>query len=287
MSPLRKKMVDDMTVRGLSEKTIRVYVRGVVGLSSHYDRSPDRIEAQEVQEYLLFLHRERKLTWSTCNSYRHGIRFFYHITMGLPEPHFYIPGAKQPSKLPEILNHEEIVRLFQAALTPKHRAVLMTAYAAGLRCSELTRLRITDIDSGRMLIRVEQGKGSKDRYVPLSPRLLQELRVYWTLVRPEVWLFPGQRADGSLNPETPKFFYRDAKAAAGITKTGGIHSLRHAYATDLLLAGVGLHDIQRRMGHKSINSTMRYLRLAHGGAQSTPSPLDLLELPGPPEPDTD
>lgn len=281
MTPLRMKMVDDMTVRGLAESTIRVYVKAVIGLVRHYDRSPDRIEPREVQDYLLYLYRERGLTWTTCNCYRQGIRFFYRITLGLPEPHFYIPGAKQPFRLPEILNREEIVRLFQVATKPKHRALLMTAYGAGLRRSELTRLRLSDIDSVRMLIRVDQGKRNKDRYVPLSPRLLEELRSYWILVRPPDWLFPGQRADGSMNPESPKIIYGQAKKKAGIEKYGGIHVLRHAYATDLLEAGVDLHDIQRRLGHASISSTMRYLHLAHGGNQKTPSPLDLLEFPEP------
>ena len=162
MTPLRQRMIDDMTVRGLAENTIKSYLGAVTGLARHYRRSPDCLDAREVQDYLIFLHEKRGLTWTSCNAARHGIRFLYRITLRLPDPHLYVPGAKQPSKLPEILNREELVRLFTVASNPKHRALLMTAYAAGLRASELTRLRIADIDSGRMALRVDQGKGNKD-----------------------------------------------------------------------------------------------------------------------------
>ena len=164
MTPLRKRMIKDMTVRGLAENTRKSYLNSVSGLARHYGRSPERISAQEVQDYLIFLHDERGLTWQSCNCARHGISFFYRITLGLPEQHFYVPGAKTPSILPELLNHDELVRLFSVTTNRKHRAVLMTAYAAGLRASELGRLRIRDIDSQRMCLRVDQGKGNKDRY---------------------------------------------------------------------------------------------------------------------------
>ena len=281
MTPLRKKMVDDMTVRGLAENTIKSYILAVTGLARHYGRSPDRIEPREVQDYLLHLRRERGLTWGSCNSYRHAIRFFFRITLGIPDPHFYVPGAKQPKRLPEILNREEIVRLLSLTVNRKHRALLMTAYAAGLRCSELINLQAADIDSGRMIIRVDQGKGNKDRYVPLSPRLLEELRNYWRRTRPEGWMFPSQIAGRPMTRRGVYHAYQAARERAGIEKGGGIHSLRHAYATDLLEAGVDLHDIQRRMGHTSIRTTMRYLHLAQGKNQETPSPLDLLEFPEP------
>ena len=230
MTPLRQRMIDDMTVRGLSENTIKSYLSSVNGLARHYRRSPDRIEAREVQDYLLFLHNERGLGWGSCNTVRHGLRFFFRITLGLPDPHLYVPGAKQPSKLPEILNHDEIVRLFTVATIPKHRAVLMTAYAAGLRASELTRLRVADIDSGRMALRVDQGKGSKDRYVPLSPRLLAQPRAYWRRKRPAPWLFPSPVADRPLSRHGPAHIYALAKERAGIDKAGGIHTLRHYIA---------------------------------------------------------
>ena len=279
MTPLRQRMLNDMTVRGLAENTKKSYLSSVTGLARHYRRSPDRVSAQEVQDYLIHLHEHRGLAWQSCNCVRHGIRFFYRITLGLPEPHFYLPGAKTPSTLPEILNHEELLRLFTVTTNPKHRTLLMTAYAAGLRCSELTRLRVSDIDSGRMLLRVDQGKGNKDRYVPLSPRLLEQLRAYWRRTRPPHWLFPSPIAGRPLSRHSPWDIYHRAKQKAGIEKSGGIHTLRHCYATGLLEAGVELPVIQRRLGHTSIRSTLRYLHLAQDKTSATPSPLDLLEFP--------
>ena len=164
MTPLRQRMINDMTVRGLANSTMASYLRSVTRLARHYRRSPDQISAPEVQAYLLFLHQHHGLCWTTCNTIRHGVRFFYRITLGLPDPHFYVPGAKVPSTLPQILNHDELVRLFTVTTNLKHRTVLMTAYAAGLRASELGRLQVSDIDSARMCLRVNQGKGSKDRY---------------------------------------------------------------------------------------------------------------------------
>ena len=210
---------------------------------------------------------------------RHGVRFLYRITLGVPDPHFFLPGAKTPSTLPEILNHEELVRLFTVTTNPKHRAVLMTAYAAGLRASEIGRLRDSDIDSKRMCLRVDQGKGSKDRYVPLSPRLLEQLREYWRRKRPEPWLFPNELLARPLSRHGTGHIYNRAKEKAGIRKAGGIHTLRHAYATGLLEAGVELPVIQRRLGRNSIRSTMRYLHLANDNTAGTASPQDLLEFP--------
>ncbi len=279
MTPLRQRMLNDMTVRGLAENTKKSYLSSVTGLARHYRRSPDRVSGLEVQDYLIHLHEQRGLTWKSCNCARHGIRFFYRITLGLPEPHFYLPGAKTPSTLPEILNHEELLRLFTVTTNPKHRALLMTACAAGLRSSELTRLRVSDIDSGRMLLRVDQGKGNKDRYVPLSPRLLEQLRGYWRRKRPPQWLFPSPIAGRPLSRHGPAHIYGLAKKKAGIEKSGGIHTLRHCYATGLLEAGVELPVIQRRLGHRSIRSTLRYLHLAQDKTSATPSPLDLLEFP--------
>jgi len=279
MTPLRQRMLNDMTVRGLAENTKKSYLSSVTGLARHYRRSPDQVSAQEVQDYLIHLHEHRGLAWQSCNCVRHGIRFFYRITLGLPEPHFYLPGAKTPSTLPEILNHEELLRLFTVTTNPKHRTLLMTAYAAGLRSSELTRLRVSDIDSGRMLLRVDQGKGNKDRYVPLSPRLLEQLRAYWRRTRPPHWLFPSHIAGRPLSRHSPWDIYHRAKQKAGIEKSGGIHTLRHCYATGLLEAGVELPVIQRRLGHRSIRSTLRYLHLAQDKTSATPSPLDLLEFP--------
>jgi site-specific recombinase XerD len=272
-------MIHDLSIRGLAEDTHKSYLQAVIGLTRHYGRSPDELSAQDVQRYLLSLHQKRGLSWSSCNTVRHGLRFFYRITLGWPEPHFYLPGAKEPSKLPEVLSHEELVRLFTVTTNDKHRALLMTTYAAGLRASEVTRLKNTDIDSQRMCLRVEQGKGSKDRYLPLSERLLVQLRVYWRRRRPALWLFPGHPTDRPMSRHSASSIYRGAKAKAGITKRGGIHTLRHCFATDLLEAGTDLAILQRLMGHGSIRSTMRYLHIARSKTSATTSPLELLEFP--------
>ena len=227
MTPLRQRMINDMTVRGLANSTMASYLRSVTRLARHYRRSPDQISAPEVQAYLLFLHQHHGLCWTTCNTIRHGVRFFYRITLGLPDPHFYVPGAKVPSTLPQVLNHDELVRLFTVTTNIKHRAVLMTAYAAGLRASELGRLQVCDTDSARMCLRVDQGKGSKDRYVSLSPRLLEHLREYWRRDRPRHWLFPTRPTDRPMSRQTPARIYQAAKDKARIRKAGGIHTLRH------------------------------------------------------------
>ena len=216
MTPLRQRMINDMSVRGLANSTMAAYLRSVTGLARHYRRSPELISAPEVQDYLLFLHQQRGLSWPTCNTVRHGVRFFFRITLGVPDPHLYLPGAKEPSTLPQILNHDELVRLFTVTTDLRHRAVLMTAYAAGLRASELGRLQVTDIDSARMCLRVEQGKGNKDRYVPLSPRLLEQLREYWRRDRPEHWLFPTRPLDRPMSRQTPTRIYQAAKDKARI-----------------------------------------------------------------------
>ena len=281
MTPLRQRMIHDLTIRGLAENTQKSYLQAVTGLARHYQRSPDQLSAQDVQSYLVWLHQERGLSWKTCNTTRHGLRFFYRITLDWPEPHFYLPGAKEPSKLPEVLSHEELVRLFTVTTNRKQRALLMTTYAAGLRASEVTHLKITDIDGQRMCIRVEQGKGAKDRYLPLSPRLLVQLREYWRRCRTPLWLFPGHPSDRPMSRHGASHIYHTAKAKAGITKSGGIHTLRHCFATDLLEAGTELPVLQRLMGHSSIRSTMRYLHIAQGQTTATTSPLELLEFPTP------
>ena len=281
MSELRTRMIDDMTLRGMAAKTQDGYVRAVAGLAIDYHRSPDRITDREVQAYLLHLMRERELSWSSCNVAVHGLRFFYHKTLGWEKTTFHIPGPRKPSKLPEILSREEVARLLAHTSLPRHRVVLMIAYAAGLRVGEVVRLRVQDIDSDRMTIRVEQGKGAQDRYTLLSPRLLEELRSYWRLECPHPWLFPMRGAPRPMNYGTAERFYTAAKQRAGITKAGNIHALRHAFATHLLEAGTDLHTIQRLLGHHHISSTMRYLHLARQNVTDRTSPLDLLDLPEP------
>ena len=281
MTPLRQRMINDLTVRGLAENTQQSYLQAVTGLAKYYRRSPDQLSPQEIQHYLIYLSQERHLSWASCNIIRHGLRFFYCITLGWSAIYLYLPCAKEPSTLPEILSQEEIKRLLTVTTNRKQRTLLMTTYAAGLRASEVTHLKVTDIDSQRQCIRVEQGKGHKDRYVPLSPQLLAQLRDYWRRYRPLLWLFPGPWSERPMSRTGATHIYRVAKAKAGIQKHGGIHTLRHCFATHLLEAGTELVVIQRLLGHTSIRSTMRYLHIAQETTAATRSPLDLLSFPTP------
>ncbi len=276
-------MIDSMVVRGMSVKTQDSYVRAVAQLASFYRRSPDQISDDEVQTYLVHLIRTRKLSWSSCNVAVYGLRFFYHQTLRREKTAFHIPGPRKPSRLPEILSREEVARLFAHTSLPRYRALLMTVYSGGLRVSEVVHLQLHHIDSDRMTIRVEQGKGAQDRYTLLSSRLLVELRNYWSLERPSPWLFPQRRSPRPMNSTTAQRAYIAAKKRAGIKKHGSIHSLRHAFATHLLEAGTDLPTIQRLLGHHHISSTMRYLHLAQKNVTERCSPLDLLDLPEPTE----
>jgi len=268
-------MDEDMIVRGLAERTRAAYLWAVTGLAKFYRRSPDQISDAEVQAYLLRLIRERHRSWSTCNLVVHGLRFFYHTTLHRDRTTFRIPTARQPGRLPVLLSRAEVQQVIAHATNQKHRTMMLTAYAAGLRLNEVLHLRVPDIDSARMTIRVEQGKGGKDRYTVLSATLLEVLRAYWQAFRPTTWLFPG-RGDRPLDPSALQRAYGDAKRRAGLTKPGGIHALRHAFATHLLEGGVDVHTIQRLLGHKSIATTTRYWHLTHASLTTQAGRLDLL-----------
>lgn len=276
MGTLRDRMHHDMVVRGLAERTRESYVAAVVGLTKFYRQSPDRLSQREVEAYLVHLAEERKLAWNTRSLITNGLRFFYHTTLGRKQMDFAIPRPKAPAQLPEILSREEVARILSRPTNPKHRVLLMTAYAAGLRVSELVRLRVGDLDSDRMTIRVEQGKGGRDRYTLLSPRLLEQLRAYWRVARPRPWIFPSQRGNQPISISCAQRVYERAKREAGVHKRGGIHALRHAFATHLLESGTDLHAIQRLLGHQHLGTTTRYFHLAQKTLAERPSPLDLL-----------
>jgi len=280
MTELRRRMDEDMIVRGMADRTRETYLWAVTGLARFYRRPPDQISDDEVQAYLLHLIRDRQRSWSTCNIVVHGLRFFYHTTLKRERTTFCIPSPRQPGKLPALLSRDEVQRLIAQASNPKHRTMLMTTYAGGLRLNEVLHLHVHDIDSARMTIRVEQGKGGQDRYTVLSARLLDALRAYWRVARPSEWLFPGKDGAQPLDPSGLQRAYSIAKRRAGITKPGGIHALRHAFATHLLEAGVDLHTIQRLLGHKSITTTTRYWHLTHAALTTQGARLELLaELP--------
>jgi integrase/recombinase XerD len=262
MSTLRTQMTHDMLVRGLAEQAQKSYIRVVTGLAQFTDCRPDQLSDRDVQRYLGHVIEDRHRAWGTCNTIVHGLRFFSHVTRGRPTTTFHIPWARQPAKLPVILSPAEGAQLFAAAPTLRHRTLLQTPYSAGLRVSEVRHLKVTDIDSQRMGLRIEQGKRRKDRYVPLSARFLPDLRTYWRTYRPGPWLSPNHMGTRPLSPVTAHRIFHAAKGRAGIVKPGGIHSLRHAFATHLLEAGTDLYTIQRLLGHTSIRTTRRYFHVA-------------------------
>ena len=278
MTPLRQKMIRELELHRKSPRTIEAYVAAVAQLALHLGRSPDRITVEEIRDYLHYLITERKQAFSSCNQKLAGIRFFYKHVLRRGDFDLRVP-AKRSGRLPAPLSREEIARLLAVAVHPKHRVLLMTAYAAGLRVSELVHLKPQDIHSERMLIRVEQGKGRKDRYTLLSPRLLQELRSYWSLFRPTLWLFPGRDGSRPIDATSAQKVYYAAKERAKITRGHGIHCLRHSFATHLLEAGVNLPTIQRLMGHTSLATTARYLHVTSQHLAGVASPLDLLRAP--------
>jgi site-specific recombinase XerD len=279
MGALRDRMIRDMTVRGFSPRTHESYIRQVVGLARYYRRPPDQLSDDEVQTYLAMLFTERKRAWSTCAQAAHAFRFLYHVTLGRPHTEFRVPAPRQPQRLPEILSRQEVGRLLEACDTPRDRLLLATTYAAGLRVSEVVALKVSDIDADRMTVRVEQGKGRKDRYVPLSPRLLHDLRADGRTVAPPLWVFANRPGTKPIDVTVAQKVYAFAKRRAGLQKHGGIHALRHAYATHLIEAGRDVHYVQHLLGHRHVTTTMRYFHLSQARALATGSPLDLLEPP--------
>jgi site-specific recombinase XerD len=261
----------------LAKGTQKAYLLAVTELSDYYDqRNPATLSKQELLDYLIHLSQERGLAYGTCNGRVHALRFFYQVTLGRTDIELMLPRAKEPSKLPVIWSQQDIRNLLKAAPSQRARVLLKTAYGTGLRVSEAIRLKTSDIDSQRMTVRVEQGKRSKDRYTLLSNDLLLELRAYWATHRCDPWLFPGQGRRGPISRTSAHRLFHEAKAGAGITKPGGIHSLRHAFATHLLEAGTDLYTIQRLLGHNSIQTTMRYFKLSRNHMRNTRSPLDRL-----------
>jgi integrase/recombinase XerD len=279
MTPLRKRMIRELELQRKAPGTVSSYVKDVEELALYYGRSPDKITREEIRSYLHYLMVEKKLSYSSCNHKMVAINFFNREVLGR-KIDLNVPMKKE-GRLPEPISREEVARLIQAAHNRKHRVLMMTAYGAGLRVSELVRLKPLDIYSARMLIRVEQGKGRKDRYTLLSERLLSELRSYWQEYRPGAWLFMNQAGTDHAPIHTAARAYYRMKKRAGIVHGHGIHTLRHSFATHLLEAGVDLRTIQILMGHNSLNTTVKYLHVTQKHIEETQSPLDLLRLPKP------
>jgi integrase/recombinase XerD len=283
MTPLRQKLIDEIQLRGFSPSTQDSYVSYITGLARFYHRSPDQIKDQELKDYLLYLLRERHLAANSLIVAVSALRFFYGHVLHRPTAPIQeaLPRMKRPVQRPRVYSIEELERLFAwPSLNPKHRALFLTAYAAGLRVSELCQLQIVHLLSDRHQIHVVAGKGKKDRYTLLSPRLLKELRAYWRLYRPKQWLFPGSTwpQERPICPEAVQRAFTKAVRRAGLPHRGGIHSLRHSFATHLLEAGVDALTLQRLLGHGRLASTTTYLHVRQERVAEVSSALDLIDF---------
>lgn len=276
MSPLRKKMLEDLRIRNYSHKTIDIYIRCVAQFARHFGKSPDMLGPDDIRAYQVYLVESKKSSWSAFNQTVCALRFFYQVTLGREWIVEHIPFPRQEKRLPVVLSVRELRTLFRSVDSPKHRMVLMTMYACGLRVSEAVGLCLSDIDSERKLVRVRQGKGKRDRYVPLSATLLDVLRQYWKAYRPTSWLFAGMAPDQPLSVSSVQKACRQARRKAGLGKPVTTHSMRHCYATHLLEAGVDLRTIQMLLGHRSLRSTSVYLHIATPALKTSATLLDVL-----------
>lgn len=281
MTPLRQALIRELVLRGRALSTQECYVSAVYGLAKYYHRSPDQITGEELKGYLFWLHQQDKAA-STINQVTSGLKFFYRHVLDrpLPELEKVLPRVKKPIRRAQVFSPEEIERLLTVGCVhPRPRMFLMTVYAAGLRVSEACHLRVEDILSSRMQLRIVCAKGQRDRYTNLSPKLLGELRAYWRLFRPSPWLFASTR-DGRrpICVESGQSLYYQALRRAKLPRKGGIHALRHSYATHLVEAGVELSAVQRLMGHAHLSTTALYLHVRQERLGQIQSPLDLLDL---------
>jgi len=280
MTSLRERMTEDMQIRNFSVSTQVSYKEHVSLFARHFNRSPEQLGPQEIREYLIYLTNERKLAASSIHVAVWSLRFLYKVTLN-KEWRFdeVIPAPKKPQRLPVVLSPEEVLQFLGCIASRKHHAILTSCYAAGLRISEAVSLTIPAIDSARMILRVEQGKGRKDRYVMLSPRLLEILRIWWCIERPKHWLFPGETPQTHVSENTVGQACQKARRVCGIPKPITPHSLRHAFAVHLLESGTDVRTIQLLLGHRSLVTTARYLYIAANKVCATSSPLDLLPRP--------
>lgn len=279
MTPLRQRMIEDMRLRNRSPHTIAAYVHAVAQFAKHCRRSPEQLDAEQARAYLLHLVQDQHASWSRYNQARCALQFLYRVTLGQDQWFKKVPCAHVPKKLPTILCADELRRLFDVvAHHPKHKALLLTLYGAGLRISEALNLGPTDIDGGRMFIHVRGGKGSKDRMVKLSPQLLRVLRDYWRQCRPGGgWLFPQDKDPSrAMDGATAHRVVARAGKRAGINRRVSPHTLRHCYATHLLEAGTDLRSIQMLLGHANLKTTTRYTHVSDQHLGSVVSPLDRL-----------
>jgi integrase/recombinase XerD len=276
MSVLRQKMIEDLKIRNYSPHTIEAYIRSVAHFAKHFGQSPDSLTPAHIRDYQLYLIQQRQVSWGTLVQAVCALRFFYRQTLGRKWMIEFIPYPKRVKKLPLVPSQAEVLALLQAATNLKHHTILATIYATGLRVSEAANLLVSDIDSDRQMIAVRQGKGRKDRFVILSPKLLELLRRYWRAYKPTPYLFPGDIPGHPISREGIHHICQKVVTAAKLTKPISPHSLRHGFATHLLEAGTDLRTIQLLLGHNSLRTTAVYLHVSNVALRSTTSPLDLL-----------
>jgi integrase/recombinase XerD len=276
MTPLRRRMLDDMSIRNLAGNTQRIYLQYVSSFSKYFGRSPEALGPEQARQYLVHLTQERHLTAGTLMVAASALRFVFRVTLKRDWRLEDLPVARKPFRLPVVLSPQEVTQFLSSVMNLKHRTVFTTIYAAGLRVSEAVHLKVGDVDSHRMVMRVDQAKGFKDRYVMLSPRLLDALRLYWRSERPSLWLFPGEAPDQPITAGAIQQACRHAHLVSGIAKPVTPHSLRHAFATHLLESGTDIRTIQLLLGHRSLATTSKYLKVSTSSVCATVSPLELL-----------
>jgi len=278
MTPLRRKMIEDLQIRHFATSTQKNYLYLVTQFAQHFGRSPDQLGPEEVRAFLVHLVNEAKVSRGRLCHYVSALRFLYKITLQKPWDIERIPYPRSEKRLPVIPSREEILRFLGCIRNLKHRAVLMTCYGAGLRVSEAVHLKVTDLDSARMVLHVRQGKRRKDRMVPLSKTLLQLLRVYWKAVRPRDWLFPGVY-DHALSVRAVQHACKRACRRSGLRRRITVHTLRHSFATHLMEAGTNLRTVQLLLGHASLRTTAVYTHVSTRDLLSVKSPLDPTDSP--------
>lgn len=284
MSPLRTRMLEDMQLRNFSEETQRSYIHYVSEYSKYFGTSPAKLGIDDIRNYQLYLIEQRQLSASSINTFTSAVKFLYTVTLDMPWTDRQFTRMSVPSKLPVVLSQHEVTEFFRHVGILKHRAVLMLCYGSGLRISEAVSLKAAHIDSQRMLIHVEKGKGAKDRYTVLSQRLLTLLREYWKIQRPVDYLFPGSKPGSHIQPGSVSEICRDAAILAGFQKRVTAHTLRHSFATHLLENGTDTRAIQVLLGHKRIETTARYVAVSPQTVAKIVSPLDILPEPLKPKP---
>jgi integrase/recombinase XerD len=277
MTPLRQRFIHDLQIRNYAPRTISTYVAAIAAFARHAGRSPEQLDAEHVRQYQLHLLGQRA-SWSRFNQAVSALRLLYAVTLRRADMVPLIPYGKKPKVLPAVLSPDEIRRLFAAVTDPFYLLILQTSYAAGLRVSEVVRLKLHDIDAQRMTLHIRCAKGHKDRLVPLSEVLLGRLRQYWQQYRPRDWLFPGQDGLAPISIGQVQRVCHRAVRACGLRKKASMHTLRHSYATHLLEAGVNLVTLQKLLGHSQISTTVRYTHIEQSHLLKTVSPLDTLGL---------